>query len=240
MRVWKYDVTWEKFKKSWEYRSLAFIGKFFGFVFLICYVYVGGQSFLMLVQKDINKRHDVQALHAVILESVAEDNLGRITAWVKLRPESETEEIINILTPESGSLEASVFFELSRRRLLQEKMEEALFWSQLGRYRLRYDVLRCGAGSSVEKIGKLLNFFAAPAIDDFLAQDPGHLSKSLHQVLDFDKKYPARNSPALLCKAISRMERDGATPVPPDEWGRVRDTLRDVTKSALKEMDAKK
>lgn len=239
MKIWKYDITWEKFRGSIEYRSVAFIFRVFAVFLMISYVYIGGESFFMLVKKDINRRQDITALPAVIREAVEDDRLGDVTAWVKLRPAAETDEIIRIVTTESGSLETSVFLELSRRRIKQDKIEDALFWVQLSRYRLRYDLLRCGRGDSIERIGKFLALFPSPRIEELLRRRPALVKESIRQVLDFDKKYPAVNSPALMCKAVNGIEGKDAPPVPREHWENIRRTLRETSETALKGMDGK-
>lgn len=240
MKVWKYDITWAKFRTSWEYRSIAFIFKAFAIFLMVGYTYIGAESFLILVRKEINKHQDVTALRGVIASAVADDQLTEVTTWVKFRPAAETDAIIDIITPESGSLETSIFFEISRRRLEQGKKEDALFWSQLGRYRLRFDLIRCSASGSIEKIGKFLTFFRSPEIDDLLFQRPELVKKSVQQVLDFDKKYPAHNSPSLICNAVNRLENVNFVPSESKAWAGIRDVLRAVTEASLKEMDVPK
>lgn len=213
-------------------KFLYLLGKIFAYILLFFYAYIGIAAAFSLFELKMNRRQDISAL-----SSLLKNEPGKVTKWVRLRPLSETESIVKILTPETGSLDAGVFFEMSRRHLLQKRTEESLFWSQFARYRLRYDLLRCGAPEAIESFDRLLGLFASPVLREFLEKNPDGVKKSLRQVLDFDEKYPASNDPSPICEMARKMEGSRAPMLPPETWESVRRNLRFVTEGALKEMD---
>jgi len=229
-------MNWEKFRNNWGFRSLAFIGRMLMVLLFLGYLIVGISAVLTLVNIGQNRRQTLDALPALIQKAAGSDRPGDVAAWARFRPLAETAGLIEIIKPESGSLGPDIFFELSRRELLQNHPEEALFWSQLARYRLRYDILRCGAAKSSQTLEKILGAFASPKIQDILQQHPDLVKKSVRRVLDFDAKYPARNSPAVICGLAGKLNRSDAPPVPEEQWGDIRHTLRAVTEAALKDM----
>jgi hypothetical protein len=218
------------------YKTFRFIGKFFAFVFLVSYVYIGGDSTFRLYKISGIRKQDIGAIHDVIRTSVAENHAGDVSEWLRARPQAETDALIDIVTPESGGLGSGVFFEFTRRRLQQGKVEEALFWTQLARYRLRFDTLRCGPYSSGKKLEDILSLFEAPDIRTLLEAHPALVKKSVQRVMDFDAKYPARNDPKFICEFVNRLNNTVMPPLPKDKWEDTRRTLRHTTEAALKEM----
>ena len=206
---------------------------------MVFYVLAGVSASFTLFKTEMNRRQGIDELSAVIKKAVEENKPDDVTAWVRLRPSAETKALTGIITPESGLLGPYIFFELSRRQMLEGHMEEALFWSQLGRYRLRYDALRCGAQDSTQALDKLMPFFSPKKIQGLLQQHPELVRKSVRQVMDFDAKYPARNSPAFVCSLVNGMTKSNVPEVPREQWEHIRQTLRAVTRQFLKEMDGK-
>lgn len=233
-------MNWQKIKNDWTFRSLAFLVRVIVVILFLCYIVVGVSATLSLVRLEANRKQDISILPGLIQKAVARDMLNEITAWVRFRPLIETGKLIEKIKPESGWLSPDIFFELSRRNLQQGHPEDALFWSQLARYRLRYDTLRCGASDSAQTLEKMLQSFSSPKIQELLQQHPELVKKSVRQVLDFDARYPARNSPTFICALINKIDRNKAPPVPKEQWQDIRHMLRSVTESSLKQMDEKK
>jgi len=220
-------------------RFLRFILKFFIIILMAVYVFIGFFSSITLFKMEISKRQDISTLSAVIKKAVAEDRPNDVYAWMHYRPLAETEALIAIITPESSRLGTNTFLELSRRQMQRGRKEDALFWAQLARYRLRYDALRCGAPDSTETLNRILQLFSSPQIQDLLQKHPELVKKSVQQVLDFDSQHPARNSPAFVCTALDRITKSGRPQVPEEQWENIRLTLRSVTEYSLKEMNGK-
>jgi hypothetical protein len=208
-------------------------------IIMACYVMVGISSSMALYKLEMNKKEAIGNLSGVIKKAVDENRSNDVTLWVRLRTPAETEAITAIIMPESGMLGPDIFFELSRRQIQEGHMEQALFWSQLGRYRLRYDTLRCGGEDSKKIFDTILTLATSPKINDLLAQHPELVKKSIQQVMDFDAKYPAQNNPSFTCIIFDKVTKSAAPPVPREQWAQIHKKLRDVTEQALKEMNGK-
>ncbi|MCE9508245.1 MAG: hypothetical protein K8R48_08060 [Alphaproteobacteria bacterium] len=221
-------------------KFFRFVLKFFISVIMICYVLIGISASFTLYKMEMNARQSISDLSSVIQAAIDEGRPGDVFTWVHLRPLAETAALIDIITPESGKLNPDIFFEISSRQIRQGLMEDALFWSQLGRYRLRYDALRCGAPDSVETLSKIMQVLSSPKLQNLLQQHPELVKKSLKQVLDFDAKYPANNSPASICATVNKITKSNAPQIPREQWGRIRLTLRAVAEQNLKEMDGQR
>lgn len=218
----------------WMLRPVYFVLRFFIAAFFIFYVMFGVFSTIHWAKGELNKRQDVSRLADVISRHVQEGTPEEVVDWVRFRPLNETSEIINIITPESAVLDFRLFFELATRQLRLGNTEDSLFWTQLGRYRLRYDLERCGVPDSLEWFGKFLVLSESPAIKDLLAQRPELVKKSVKQVLDFDKKYPAHNNPQTLCTSLQKLSKDKEVlTVPMSEWEKVRHHLQRNTEKFL-------
>jgi hypothetical protein len=221
-------------------KFFRFVLNFFLCIIMLGYVLIGLSSSWTLYKMEMNNRQSIDALGGVIQAALEEGRPGDVAAWVHFRPLAETAALIEMVTPESGKLGSDIFFEFSSRQMRLGQAEDALFWSQLARYRLRYDALRCGAPEAVEALDSILQLFSSPKIQDVLQQRPELLKKSIRQVLDFDAKYPAGNSPASLCGGINKLAKSKAPPIPKEQWEHIRQTLRSVSEKALKEMDGKR
>lgn len=231
--------SWEKIKKSWEYRSVAFIGKIFLVLLMLCYIYTGSSALMTLIKKEHIRQQDISFLATVIKKSVDARKPEAVTKWVSFRPLEETAALITAITPKSGKLGPDIFFELFRRKLQQNKAEEALFWLQLARFRLRYDTLRCGAGGQTEFLDKILRMASSEKINTLLQENPALVRKSIRQVMDFDARHPADNHPSFICDMIAKIAHNNAPPLPQEQWTPIRLGLHQSTEAALEQMDGK-
>lgn len=206
-------------------------------VFLLVTYMVMGLSYAIRIAKiEINRRQDLSALQSVIREAVDSNKPEDVATWIRARPFSETQAITDIVIPNSGALEAGTFLTLSVRTLRADKPEDALFWLQLARYRMRFDTLRCQAGMAAQSYEELLAAVTPAQIGKLLQAHPELVKKSVQRVMDFDAKYPAANAPDQTCSMLSRMTRKEFAPLPRAKWEAVRKTLRLSTESALRLM----
>lgn len=211
-------------------KILRFIFNFFAYILLFVYVYVGTSSATSLFEMKQVRRQDLGVLSVMI-----DNEPGKVAKWARYRPLQETDALVKILTPKSAVADPAVFFELARRHIMTGKTEEALFWSQLGRYRLRYDLLRCGTPGAIDSISRIVTGLSSPVLQELLQKSPELTKKSVRRVLDFDKKYPAANNPFFICDIAHKLERSKSPMVPKEEWGIVRSNLRTVTEDFLKD-----
>lgn len=229
-------MSWANFKTRWEYRSVASILKFIGVILFLIYIVAGfGAAQTLLTVKSI-QRQPLDSLPQFIKTSLGNNDPEKVTQWIRFRPMNETEKLIEIAAPLSSELSPTIFFEFARRTSSLNKMEETLNWIQIARYRLRYDLLRCGADDSTSLIEQLLNASSTADTQAFLTQHPEHLQKSIQHVLDFDKKYPAKNFPYFICNTARKIDRTPSEPPQKEDWERIHETLRSVTEVALQYM----
>lgn len=232
-------ISWGDIRQGRAYRALAFIGKGFLVLITLFYVYTGSVAMMTLVKKESVRQQDIGILAAVIQESIDARKPESITEWVRFRPMEETDALITALKPASGKMGPDIFFELFRRKLQQDKTEDALFWLQLARFRLRYDTLRCGDGAHTAFLDGVLKAASSQKIETLLLKDPSLVKKSVRQVMDFDARYPADNDPSLICNMIEKISRGSASPLPRKKWTPLRTELHSSTEAALKKMDGK-
>ena len=221
----------EKTIRQWIFLPFKFAVKALLVIFMVCYTLIGENSVVALYKRNISRAQDISTFSDVLRTAKASEKFIPLNLWLRARPLQETDKLVEMITPESAILNPGIFFEMSRRELELGRTEEALFWLQLGRYRMKFDVMRCNAGPSGAKtFSKLLDLLPTPEeIDTLLAKHPELLKKAIQRVLDFDAKYPAHNSPNEICK-INR------TYVPVDEksWERFRLLLRKHTEDFIK------
>jgi len=182
---------------------IRFAFRFLVVVVLLGYVFIGMAATNALYKRNMYRGQDMSSLYADI-DDVAQGGDSKIvTAWLIARPLAETDKLVEIITPKSAALEPAVFFEISRRQLALGRPEEALFWLQLGRYRLVYDIIRCGAEpDAIAIFDPVFKRMHVQATDDLLQAHPELLKKTVQRVLDFDAKYPAHDNPLGICKAV--------------------------------------
>lgn len=228
-----------EFIRRFYFLPFKWLYKFLILVMFIVYIIAGCQASWTLFKSALINLQDVTALHSIIEKNIRKDRIKSITEWVHRRPLSETETLIDIATPKSGYLESSIFFEFSNRLLRQGKTRDALFWAQLGRYRMRYDALRCGSLNSPEFFDKILSHFVHYKLIALMKLNPEIVKESVRQVLDFDAKYPARNNPTSICNVFNKLKRNGAPLASKDQWERIHRNLRMVTESFLENSDEK-
>lgn len=203
------------------------------YIALLVYIHFGVMSTVAVFKRIYYAQQDISILNNVIDEALAEKNPLLVASWLSARPPAETDVLIGKIVARSSVLEPGVFFEFYRRESKRGNAGEALFWLQLGRYRMRYDWLRCGSDmESNNALNRLLDVQRDPAIDRLLREKPEALKASIRRVLDFDAKHPAHNDPILACKVHANDM--GA---PEESWETYRRLLRHQTEEFLKSPD---
>lgn len=227
-----------KEQRSRLYRLCRFLVKLIVAVVFIIYVYVGMAATTELYKRNQYRAQDISVLYGE-LDEVAQGSgdTRQIAEWLRARPLAETDKLIDVVTPKSSSLGPDVFFEFSRRELKLGKPEESLFWTQLGRFRLLFDLIRCGADPDRIKIySTIFERMHSDQTDALLRAHPELMKKTAQRVLDFDAKYPAHDNPDLICKPVN-----GKFQLPTDEinWEGYRQLLRKHTSAQFKSLPDK-
>lgn len=227
-------------KESWEKRSVRFVLKTAGVLLFLAYLILTGGSAWTWMKAKWVRLQPVEAAAAV-----AENYLRRkpdpekLATWIKLRPLTETDTLIKELDSYAAEMPPAAFFAYSKKLSAMGRMDEALFWSQYARFRLRFDTLRCGSREAIDTMANILDQLPDRRLQAFLDSRPELEPQSLRQVLDYDEKHPARNDPADLCKTLNRMSRENITPPPSEEWDSIRKNFRFAAEVHLQEMRSK-
>ena len=228
----------EKEKSSWEFRSAKFALRAMGFCFFLAYL-----SFLTPSALTWMETKWVRSMRIEELPAKADYYLNKVYKPEKLykiiskRPVSEIEKTIEILMPYTARMSTFTYLFYSSRLDQIGKIDESLFWWQFGRYRARFDALRCGSPKAVDNVGTVLALVPHPEFPEDDQMDKFTVGKSLKRVLALDAKYPADNLPEDLCDPLRAMEGGKWLSVPPPRWADIRYTLRYMTEYRVRQMD---
>ncbi len=226
-----------KIWSSWEVYGLRLIVRFLVMLFFILYVLLTVQGAMAWVKMSWIRSQDFSRLATLVAAAEKMDDFSKVEDWIRLRPLSETDEIMKQLEPVTSQLPGTVFNEYTMRLQRLKRDEEVLFWHQYARFRLRYDALRCGVPDSANIVSAIQTLFPNEVSGQQIADNPALVAKSIRQVLDYDAKYPARDNPFALCKSLNKMHNADYPMSPPESWADVRYTLRLVTEAALEKME---
>ena len=189
--------------RKWVKRILLLPLRILVAVLLVAYVLIGMDAARAVYKRFIYGGQDISSLDTNLDTAAQSGDYSIVLDWVRSRPLAETDKLIAIISPKSAPLGADIFFELFRRERVLDHPEEALFWMQMGRFRLIYDIIRCGGeAEDVKVFAPAFAHMHSEATDNFLRAHPEALKKTAQRVLDFDTKYPAHNDPAYTCKAV--------------------------------------
>ncbi len=225
MDIWKTKLSLKQLLRYVFAIPFKWLVKILVVLLLVLYVIVGIGAVSNVVEREINRAHDVSHLKVVLDDAIFGDNLENVNLWVGYRPLSETAEIIEIITPYSSDVNPMLFFEISFRLMTQENKDEALFWYMLGKYRFRYDMLRCGAKDSIESFDKFLANFQSEEVELLLEMGDVKTKQAVKRVLEIDKNYPPQNAMDYACVLVDAFEEDEATPLSENDWPHVRAAL---------------
>lgn len=166
-------------------------------------------------------------------EIAAEQGAAAAERWIFYRPGDESQKIIETFAPLSGPMSPAVFLNFSDRAFHMGDMDRAKFWNMMARFRLRYDLMRCGMPEAVEKAEKFLRAFAVAGGGGVAEIAEDEQARYAREVLDFDAKYPAENDPEVFCGLMRQTGAAGLAAMPREKWEAVRLSLRRVTEEGL-------
>lgn len=234
MSIWKTELS---FKQLWYYLLIVpakWLLRIITVVALVAYVIIGIGGMSNIVKREINKTQDVSHLKEVIDDAIFNNELEDISKWVMYRPISETSQIIEIVKPYNSDVSAMLFFKISAMLLEQGKKDEALFWHLLAKYRLRYDMLRCGAQEAIDKFEEFVAKFQSEQVVEMLDVSASKTKETIAKVLEFDAKYPPENTIDYACSITTALEEGKSEPIAEDNWKRVREMLRQSAEEFVK------
>lgn len=221
---------WKNFKNSWEFKGASFIVRACFALAFIGYVIVAAPQAWTWAKMTLIRSLEFSRLDGVLRNGVATGDMDGAMAWVELRPLSENAALRKALEPYYSDVPTRLFFLLRSRYKRENDKDEAAFWEMVARYRLRYDVLRCGAPDSINTMNGLLSLMLRGEEE----KTPKMTKDLIRRTLDFDAAHPARNDPSGVCKQVDRITRSNGGVVPQENWAGIRHTLRVITEIALK------
>lgn len=161
--------------------------------------------------------------------------------WLARRPMSEGEELMKRLEPFVGQMSGMTFILYASWEVNAGKIDEAVFWRQYARYRIRYDVLRCGSYNAIGLMTDIINRLPQASIKERMMETPENLPAELRRVLDYDEKHPPLNNPAQFCKALTKFEafksKTNIIMTSPEDWTGIHTTLRGITFMEMRHME---
>lgn len=179
--------------------------------------------------------------------------IGKLDAaleYINAQPYTHYEEVTDMLIKNAPKYEPIFYFEISRRlmdkyeqfkdqddKIAEEYVEQAIFWSMLGRFRIHIDTRKCAPGETSEKIAdNLSSLLTPPKITNVSSLPFGHIAPYLVQVLIWDEKHPPQAGPDFICKTIySTQKGDMKIKTDRDTWHRVRENYRLSTWTRLRQ-----
>lgn len=179
----------------------------------------------------------VETLQRAVDRSVIRRKPEELVFWIASRPEDDSRYLLETLPAMASDLPSNIFFDLAKRAQKLGRHEDYLFWTFYARFRLRYDLLRCGDPDAVKMINTLADALGTKDIATMaIENNPGKMADMIEKILDFDAHHPARNDPSPVCTHILKIKKNKFAIAPPSEWAAVRHVLRNVTERGVKEL----
>jgi len=226
-------------KPSFERRSLRFVLKLIGYMFLFFYLawavpHTRTWAEILQVQ-----RQPVEKLAEITPDYLYARRPDKIYTWIKMRKGTDIDKIMEILEPYTGELSSLTFTVYADRLAARGDIQDAVFWHQFSLYRLRFDALRCGQDE--EAIGvteAMTKVYRNRQIIEAIERDPAQLPRTIRAVLDMDAKYPARNAPVMVCDIVRGLTGSVIHPMPEQDWAWMRHMLRNKSEADLALLEA--
>ena len=227
------------FMNLWEFRALRFIFKLIIYlVFFSCIGLTGSLTWNWFTTKFVRMQPIEQAVEVAQKNLYAvPPNPDAVRSWLARRPFSEADELIKLMDPFVGRMSGMTFIIYAGWLANEGKIDDAVFWRQYARFRIRYDAVRCGSYDAVGLINDILNDVPQPAVKQRLTEAPEILPDILLKVLQYDKEHPAANDPKEFCDGLTKGEEFKTNTkiamTKPQEWPGIYGSLRGVTKAEI-------
>lgn len=232
----------ENLKQTWEYKTIRFLLR--GFLTLAVYYMLVHfwQPMQHWAEMKYVRMQELSQLQPLLDRAKATGDYEDALAWTSLRPRTETPAILKVIEKNATDLPAAFFFSAATKSQVIRDAENYARWNLIARYRMRYDILRCGNPDLVEKFDSISltmsRVYGARDALDTLLNDKPRLVAGLKDVLAFDADHPAHNNPQLTCAFLKPLnEGVNYVPVPESAWATIRHSLRNVTDYEIGEME---
>ena len=226
MAIWK--ITKEKLYKLGSLLNSACktIIKISLYLLLLIYVIIGVASLGIVIEREYIRSKDITETNRIVDDAITTNRYQKLDKWIRYRKVEDIEKMIDVFEEKSSYLSPTVFFRISASFFNLQNVEEGLFWFNLAKYRLRYDVLRCGASNSILSLGSIINIAYDTDMGELYDSKKEIIRDSLKRVIEFDKKHPPQNDMEPVCFMVSQIEGKQELDIAPEEkWEDIRKKL---------------
>ena len=229
-------------RESWEYKSIVFMLRALFACVIIAYAIVTLPSIWGYSQRWYIRQQPFSTFETLLDQSRRTGLYDWPMKWMMSRPLSEQQDLAQVIERRAGELPALFFSYPVTAARARGDTDNAAFWIAYQKYRLRFDLLRCGDIAIIPKIDDL--FRAVIRVnglaDEFsrIAGDRLQLADMLQKVLAFDAQHPAVNDPRDTCTSVMPAIQKKYQPVDRDSWENIRFVLRNQTDQAIHAMRA--
>lgn len=231
---------WQHLRNTWEYKSLSFILRAMVAIVIVIYLLFALPSIWRWAGVEWVRHQPPERFAELVAAGEKSGDFKPALHWLAQRKRSEYAlhtplilEKISILPPGFVAWPAMQAREAG-------DVEQTRFWMMMARYRLRYDLLRCGNPDLVAQVNDILRTMEVMQGHnelDTISGDPVATADLLQEVLDFDAQNPMRNDPRTTCDAMAQLNQNTPLqPAAPESWAPIRHTLRVVTEQAIADM----
>jgi hypothetical protein len=169
----------------------------------------------------------------LLQEARTENDYSTVEQWIQFRSHADTPYIIEHAIPYSARLSPFAFFNFSDRAATLGDPAQADLWNMIARFRLRFDLLRCGMADGVEQGQKLLDKYASLQANYYREISDQDRRRLAVKVLEFDDAHPAANDPTALCKMMGRTSGVDAHILAKKEWESFREGIHVSTRMQI-------
>jgi len=233
------ESPWQKFKTTWEYKSLKFVFKIIGIILLVSYLYATVPTAYDWTQIKYTQSQSLEDLPALAEKYIAENRADKLQDWIAMRDKKDILQIIETLEPYVGQMESTTFLIYARRLAALNKKADAVFWYQFTLYRLRFDAIRCGTTDAIPVISQIATIAMNSDVEKALATDDTTLPFMIERVLEFDAEHPAENDPQRICKLVEKFSTETVQVTPRDSWPELRKIHVALSNDQLKSLKQK-
>jgi hypothetical protein len=237
--------TWDNLRATWEYKTLRFILRAVLAVAVVFYLLLT-LPFVWPWAKTQYVRHQPPARFAELVGAgIASGDFTPAMDWLSRRPRAERPLHIPVIRDNVTVLPPALLAWLGEDARARGDIDGLRFWQMMVRYRMRYDLVRCGNPTLVAKVNELLaevakfNIYGDQRVLAEVERDPAQLADLLQKVLDFDAQNPMRNDPRTTCESMKGLSKITYTPMPPEGWAQSRHILRLATEHGIAELRQK-
>ena len=227
---------------TWEYKTLAFILRAIVAVVVVMYLIFALPSIWAWAQTAYVRTQPPEQAVNLMATAIDSGAFEPLVDWLRRRPQAEIDQHAQLVEDNISEVPFIFIGWPLQAAAARDDVEAMLFWQMLTRYRMRFDLLRCGNPVLIERTNQLVQSLAPfqPGAEALAAieRDPQRLAAILQKVLDYDAKNPARNDPRHTCESFKSLTQINAVPMPREGWANARHILRLVTEEAVAKMQA--